>query len=216
VSERTPDRDPCEIDGKWRPSVKRPRSDLLAGRALATAAFICAAALAPRDARGREDSPPQVSVEYDDETSAARVSASIDIAAPPPTVYAVMVDCARALRIVTGLESCRVIERSADGKWDVREHIISLNFLLPRVRNVFRSEYDQDRRIRFRRVGGDLRVSEGEWHLQPLAGGTRVIYGSHVALSVPVPGLLVRQAIRYDIPNTLIALRRESLEGRRK
>ena len=129
-----------------------------------------------------------------------------------------MVDCSRALRIVTGLESCRVIERSADGTWDVREHVISVNILLPRVRNVFRSEYEQNRLIRFRRVDGDLRVSDGEWRLQPLAGGTatRVTYRAHVALSVPVPGPLVRAAIRYDIPNMLAALRRQSLEGHDK
>jgi carbon monoxide dehydrogenase subunit G len=209
--ERLRHRDRDEIDGRYRPSMSR-RSR----RAFAQAALIGAAVLAPPDAPSREASPPQVSVEYDEDASAARVSASIDISAPPQTVYALMIDCSRALRIVTGLESCRVIERSADGKWDVREHIISISFLLPRVRNVFRSEYDQDRRIRFRRVGGDLRVSDGEWHLQPLAGGTRVTYGAHVALSAPVPGPLVRQAIRYDLPNTLIALRRESLEGQRK
>jgi ribosome-associated toxin RatA of RatAB toxin-antitoxin module len=211
--ERPRHRDGNEADGRRRPRVR-----FLTHRAFAHAVLICAAMLAPRDALSREPSPPSVSVELDEESSAARVTAAIDIPAPPQTVYAVMVDCLRALRIVTGLESCRVIERSADGAWDVREHVISLNILLPRVRNVFRSEYEQNRLIRFRRVDGDLRVSDGEWRLQPLAGGTatRVTYRAHVALSVPVPGPLVRAAIRYDIPNMLDALRRQSLEGHDK
>jgi hypothetical protein len=187
-------------------------------RGFARAALVCAAVLTPLDAPSREASPPQVNVAYDEDASAADVTASIDIAAPPPIVYAVMLDCSLALRIVSGLESCRVLERSADGAWDVREHIISINILLPRIRNVFRSDYDRDRRIRFRRVDGDLRASEGEWRLQPLAAGTatRVTYRSRVALSAPVPGLLVRAAIRYDVPSTLVALRRESMQSRDK
>jgi uncharacterized protein YndB with AHSA1/START domain len=179
-----------------------------------SAALICAALSMPQNATSQDAPPPWVSVEHDEGASAVRVAASIDIAAPPRTVYAVMVDCARSLRIVTGLESCRVIERSADGRWDVREHIISIGVLFPRVRNVFRSDYDPNRRIGFRRIDGDLRMSEGEWRLEPLAGGTatRVSYRSRVAWSVPIPGALVRLAIRRDIPDTLIALRRESLE----
>lgn len=216
--ERPRHQDGNEANGRRCPGVKPPRMHFLTHRAFAHAVLICAAMLAPRDALSREPSPPSVSVELDEESSAARVTAAIDIPAPPQTVYAVMVDCSRALRIVTGLESCRVIERSADGAWDVREHVISVNILLPRVRNVFRSEYEQNRLIRFRRVDGDLRVSDGEWRLRPLAGGTatRVTYRAHVALSVPVPGPLVRAAIRYDIPNMLDALRRQSLEGRDK
>jgi hypothetical protein len=158
-------------------------------------------------------SPPSVQVDYDEDTSSARVTASIDIPAAPKVVYAVMVDCARALRVVTGLESCRVIEQSADGTWDIREHIVSIGLLLPRIRNVFRSDYERDSRIRFRRLDGDLKVSEGEWRLQPLAGGsaTRVHYQSRVGLSLPVPRFLIQEAVRRDIPNVLIALRQESL-----
>jgi ribosome-associated toxin RatA of RatAB toxin-antitoxin module len=216
--ERPRHRDGNEADGRRLPGVPKPGMHVRAHRAFAHAVLICAFMLVPRDALSREDPPPWVSVELDEDSSAARVTAAIDIPAPPRAVYAVMVDCSRALRIVTGLESCRVIERSADGTWDIREHIISLNILLPRVRNVFRSEYEQNRLIRFRRVDGDLKVSDGEWRLQPLAGGTatRVTYRAHVALSVPVPGPLVRAAIRYDIPNMLAALRRQSLEGHDK
>ena len=176
-------------------------------------AMFCALLLAAPDAASQDNSPPWVSVEYDKNASAARVTASIDILASPKTVYTVMVDCSRTLRIVKGLESCRVIEKSADGKWDIREHIISISVLLPRVRNVFRSDYDQNSQIRFHRVDGDLRVSEGKWRLQPIAGGTatRVLYQSRVALFAPVPGFLVREAIRQDIPNVLNALRHESL-----
>jgi hypothetical protein len=131
-------------------------------------------AVLPAPGSARVDvSPPSVQVDYDEDTSSARVTASIDIPAAPKVVYAVMVDCARALRVVTGLESCRVIEQSADGTWDIREHIVSIGLLLPRIRNVFRSDYERDSRIRFRRLDGDLKVSEGEWRLQRWPAGPR-------------------------------------------
>src|SRR5438128_389203 len=139
---------------KCRPTISLPTR-----RALV--ALMCAAALAPRAAASDDTSPPRIMVEYDEAASAVRVAASIDIPTTPQTVYAVMVDCSRALRIVTGLESCRVIEKGVDGSWDIREHIIATSVFLPRFRNVFRSDYHRNRLIRFRRVDGDLRVSEG-------------------------------------------------------
>ncbi len=181
-------------------------------------AAVWAATLAAPGAASQDRPPPSVNVEYDDNTSIARVTASIDILASPSAVYAVMIDCYHALRIVRGLESCRVIDKSGDGKWDVREHIISTSVFLPRVRNVFRSDYEQNLRIRFHRIDGDLRVSEGEWRLQPLAGGmaTRVTYHSRLAFFLPIPGFLIQQAIRQDIPDVLNALRRESLASKVK
>ncbi len=177
------------------------------------AAVICATAPAAGSAASQDFSSPRVSVEYDEHADAARVTASIDIPAAPQIVYQVMLDCTRALRIVTGLESCRVTETSGDGKWDIREHIISIGMLLPRVRNVFKSEYQPFQQIRFHRIDGDLRASEGEWLLQPFAGGTatRVIYQSRLAFFWPVPRFLMQEAIRRDIPGVLVALRKESL-----
>lgn len=200
------------MDRRSRARIFRsPALSRSAWRGIVTVAF--AVALGASSAACQDHPPPFVQVDYDESASSARVTASIDIPVAPKVVYAVMVDCIRALRVVTGLESCRVLEQSADGAWDIREHIVSIGALLPRIRNVFRSDYDRDSRIRFRRVDGDLRVSEGEWRLQPLAGGTatRVHYQSRVGLSLPVPKFLIQEAVRRDIPNVLAALRQESL-----
>ena len=64
-----------------------------AWRTATPAALIFGAVLAPRDAPGPEAPPPEVSVDYDEDASAARVTAAIDISAPPQIVYAVMLDC---------------------------------------------------------------------------------------------------------------------------
>jgi hypothetical protein len=80
--------------------------------------------------------------------AAGTVRGSVEIAASPSIVFAVMTDCAKALRIVRGLKSCRVLQRDPEGRWDVREHRVSWS-VLPSVRNVFRSDYVPDRSIRF-------------------------------------------------------------------
>jgi len=164
-------------------------------------------------ARAASDDP-NIHVALDPARNAAEIRASIDIPAPPAIVWRVMIDCARAYKIVSGLVACRILEASADGSNDVREHVIDPGFFLPHFRNRFRSDYLPRRLIRFRRISGDFKVADGEWRLEPRVGGqaTRVAYHAHLALFAPVPGVLVRAGIRHDFPNVLRALRREALK----
>jgi hypothetical protein len=62
-------------------------------------------------------------------------------------------------------------------------------------------------------VGGDLRVLEGEWRLEPRDGQIRVTYVNRIALPFLVPGWAARAALRRDVAAALLALRRESLAG---
>jgi uncharacterized protein YndB with AHSA1/START domain len=147
----------------------------------------------------------------DDVEQAARVSAVIDIAAPPEMVWAVMVDCARAPKFVPDLVSCRILESDPNGAWDVREHIIDWAWFLPSIRNVFRSDYDPPRVLRFKTIAGDMARSDGEWRLEPLNGGTTTRL-SYMALLSPrswIPPSLALSSIREDVPKILLALRRE-------
>lgn len=126
-----------------------------------------------------------------------------------------MTDCALAPRMVSGLKSCRVLSRDPDGRWDIREHVSRSLLFLPKVVSVFRSDYDPPRGFTFRRVGGDLKVLEGSWSLEPLDGGTRtrVIYESRAALPYAVPGPLARMVLRDQVAMALKGLRRECLAG---
>lgn len=152
-----------------------------------------------------------VEVRVEDEEDAAAVSAVIDIPAPPETVWDIMTDCERAPRFVPDLVSCRVLEHDPNGAWDIREHMIDWAWFLPTIRNVFRSDYERPHRLRFKRVDGDLRRSEGEWRLEPLNGGTatRVHYMALLAPSSWIPVSFALSSIRTDVPKVLQALRRE-------
>jgi hypothetical protein len=89
---------------------------------------------------------------------------------------------------------------------------------MPTVHNVFRSDYQPYSVIRFRKAGGDLKVEDGEWLLQPLNGGTatRVIYINHVDANILAPAALVRAVMRRDTPKVMVNLRRESLAAAKR
>ncbi len=161
---------------------------------------------------------PVVNVDTDEKLSAAHVRASIDIAAPPLTVWSVITDCARAPHIIPNLESCQIVKHDPAGHWDIREHIINWAALMPKMRTVVRTSYDVGRRMLFKRVDGDMRVSQGEWRLDPLANAhaTRLSYNALVAPNFPVPEFMVEHAVHEDLPNLLRAIERASEEDAAK
>src|SRR5665213_1301479 len=121
---------------------------------------------------------PVVHVEVDEKNNAAQIHASIHFDAPPSAVWGVISDCTRAPQIIPNLESCRALERDPAGRWQIEEHIINWNAILPKLRTVVRSSYEPGRRLTFKRVEGDMRISEGEWRMEPIANGqaTRLSY----------------------------------------
>ncbi|HWF01226.1 MAG TPA: SRPBCC family protein [Caulobacteraceae bacterium] len=141
---------------------------------------------------------------------AAMIHGAIDIDAPARAIWQVMTDCQRVPRMITNLASCRVLERNPDGRSLVRETVTRGSPFIGPIRNVVREDYEPYSRIRFARVGGDLRIEQGQWVLQPLAGGaTRVIYDNLVAADIAAPAALVRMGIRHDTAKVLENLRRE-------
>ena len=144
------------------------------------------------------------------------IHGAVDIAAPRSVVWAVMNDCARAHRMAPSVRACRILEADPGGRWDVREMTLRYGFLFGRVRSRFRSDFEPERRIAFTCVpGGDFRACHGEWRLEPIEGGVRVIYENTVSADIPVPAALVRASLRMEVPDALRALRREALGAAR-
>jgi uncharacterized membrane protein len=174
--------------------------------------FAAAAILAAGTLRAAA-SEPVVHVEPDEKANAAHVRASIDIAAPPLAVWGVITDCARQPQIVPNLESCRIVQHDPGGHWDIREHVINWAALLPKLRTVVRTSYEIGHRMLFKRVDGDMRVSQGEWRVEPLANAqaTRLYYNALVAPNFPVPEFLIERTVHQDLPNLLHAIERASM-----
>lgn len=143
--------------------------------------------------------------------AAGVVHGAVDIDASPAIVWRTILDCGRAGRMAPGVRSCRVTERDAQGRWDVREMTVRWATLTPTFRTVFRSEFEPERRIRFRCVAGDIRMCQGQWRLEPLPGGrTRVLYENRASSPISAPALVTRAAMRGDVARALVALRAEA------
>lgn len=182
-------------------------SPLVLGWLAAAAAPAQAFSLSPAAEATLEHGRPYV--EIHPQGAEGVMDAAIDIAAPPQVVFAVIADCDLAPKMVESLKSCRVLDRDPAGRWDVREEISKMTFM-PSVRNVYRSDYDPPRSVRFHRVDGDLRVFEGEWRIEPHGASVRVFYENRVSAALHVPGPVVRAALRIEVPRALLALRREA------
>jgi uncharacterized protein YndB with AHSA1/START domain len=139
----------------------------------------------------------------------------VDIAAPPQAVWRVMTDCRETPKLIASADPCRVISADPKGAWDVREQVTRGSLLTPTIHNVYRSDYQPYTLIRFHRVGGDLKLEDGEWRLVPLNGGraTRVLYTNRIATNLLAPAALVQAALKNDTPKVLLNLRREVMRG---
>jgi hypothetical protein len=149
-----------------------------------------------------------------DKGEAMHVRASIRIAAKPESVWTVVSNCQLAPKIIPHLESCRVSERDARGRWDIREHVINPP-LLPKMRTVVRNDFDAPRKLSFRLLSGDMKVSDGAWTLQPEGGGTLLLYDAIVAPGFSAPQFLVTRSIKTDFPKMLREIERASLQQSR-
>jgi uncharacterized membrane protein len=180
-----------------------------------TVLVLTAALLLPRVATAQSE--PTLKIEHDEARDAMVVHASIDIAAPPAIVWAVIIDCNRAPKFVPNMESCRIVDRDPAKRWELRETVLNI-MLLPRIRSLSRNEFEPLRRMAFKRAGGDARIADGDWRLEPLAKGkaTRLHYSAVLALNYSVPRFLVENAAARDFPTLLKGIERESLEDAAK
>ena len=149
-----------------------------------------------------------VEVSPDPRGASGLIHAQVDINATPETVWKVMVDCARVPDLMVNVKYCKVLQRDPAGHWDLREQVTRAS-LLPGVRTVMHSDYDEPRSVKFHRTDGDFKILEGEWRLEPLDGGarTRVIYESRISAPFAAPGPIMRAVLRRDMPRTLDNLR---------
>lgn len=85
---------------------------------------------------------------------------------------------------------------------------IELGSLLPAIDAVVDSSYKTGESIDFHRVGGSLKNLTGGWTLTPREDGkTEVTFRLNIDPGIPVPGWVIRQGIKAELPNTLKAVR---------
>ncbi len=86
---------------------------------------------------------------------------------------------------------------------------IAIGVIVPDLDAVVETDYQPMERISFRRKEGSLKALDGGWKLTPREGGkTEVSYWMSIDPGIPVPGWLVNEGVKSDLPKTLIALRK--------
>jgi uncharacterized membrane protein len=156
-----------------------------------------------------------VEMQPDPGRSSGIIHAAVDVRAPVERVWTLLTDCAEAPKLVQFIKACRVLEGPGPaGGWDLREDQIQPVFFLPQIRTVFRSEFEDERRIVFRCAArSELKVCDGEWRLDPVPGGAvRVTYASAVASPYPVPDFVIRTVLAAEMAEAMRTLRRRAAE----
>ena len=120
-----------------------------------------------------------------------------------------MTDCTRGHEIVKGMRSCDVLETLPNENSDIRQQVFDMGPFLPDAKTRFQSDYVPYKTITIRRVGGDLKIQDAIWSIEPQDNGlTRVSYRATILLKFPVPGGLIKNATRKDTPQIMRNLRR--------
>lgn len=188
---------------------------------LLTGSALAADTLTKEDLAKLSKGEPIVKVTRDAKSkslASGRAFAAIDIPAPPEAVFAALTDCARVKVYVKNLVSCRVVQRDPKGAWEVRETVMRISVAMPDFRAVARVEFSRPQQIRFKQIEGNFDYAEGQWDLMPFREGrmTRVFYRVRAGTSMPIPEFVIQSMIETEVPETLKALRAETVRGAAK
>lgn len=145
----------------------------------------------------------------------SRTRSSIDIAAPPTTVMAVIADFAAYPRWATEITSATVL---ATDEATGRPRTVRFQLETPALRDEHTLDYtfEDERAVHWTLVDSQmLRALDGSYLLDAAAGGTHVTYELTVDVKIPMIGLLKRRAEKVIIERALSGLKRqvESVSG---
>jgi ribosome-associated toxin RatA of RatAB toxin-antitoxin module len=139
---------------------------------------------------------------------AEHAEGSTDVHATPAEVMAVVADFEAYPEWVAGLEEVEVLARDRRG----RGTRVAFRLRTPLGEQAYTLAYryqPRDAGVSWTYVEGTLEDLSGAYTLEPATdGATRVTYRLEVALGVPLPGLVKRQAARQIVRTALADLKR--------
>ena len=137
-------------------------------------------------------------------------TASVEIAAPIETVYAVAADVEQSPRWQPQFKRCEVLERDADGNQTLVQMVTDAKIRDLKTDMVF--SYDAPTGMRWRQVKGDLKSIDGSWTFEDLGdGSTEATYAMTVDL-----GRILGAVFRGPIVGILRGQLIESMPGKLK
>jgi uncharacterized membrane protein len=139
-----------------------------------------------------------------------RAEHTLEIDAPPAACFDALVDYESFPAWQAAVEAVEVIDRHPDGLGrDVR---VQVDAKVRQFTYTLRYSYERPERISWDYVEGDVEHVEGEFRLEPLAGGerTRATYVLGIDPGFPAPGLVVRRLNGAVMKRSVEDLKREA------
>ncbi len=145
------------------------------------------------------------------DSSGYSATAAALVAAPPSEVRAVVEDGDAAADFQESLVASRIVKRTEESILVEQTVKVGLKKVTYLVRQYPRSSQLMD----FELESGDLKEMSGFWRYLPVANGektgTLLVYRLSLKPLVPVPGFLIQKSIAKNLPNTLRAVRDETI-----
>jgi hypothetical protein len=85
--------------------------------------------------------------------------------------------------------------------------VVDYSWYVPKLTYEIRADYTEPSRVAIERISGDLRSLRGSWDLMSDGDYTNAHYRVELTPGFWVPALIVRAALRRDLPKMLRALR---------
>ncbi len=158
-------------------------------------------------AEAAQHSDIEVAVALDSAEQSGTATATVRIHASRTLVWSLITSCAEALNLVPGMVSCQVLETAPDRSWQRIRHVVDYSWYVPKLTYEIRADYTEPSRVAIERISGDLRTLRGSWDLKSDGDYTSAHYRVELTPGFWVPALIVRAALRRDLPKMLRALR---------
>ncbi len=158
-------------------------------------------------AEAAQHSDIEVAVALDSAEQSGTATATVRIHASRTLVWSLITSCAEALKLVPGMVGCQVLETAPDRSWQRIRHVVDYSWYVPKLTYDIRADYTEPSRVAIERISGDLRSLRGSWDLMSDGDYTSAHYRVELTPGFWVPALIVRAALRRDLPKMLRALR---------
>ena len=139
------------------------------------------------------------------------VTAQVLINAPPDQVWPVMVNPFEFQgKIAPRMKTVEVV--ADQNNRSVLKFTLNV-MLIPNFTYTVESLYDSGEKIQFHSVGGMIKDFRGSWVMTPVDGGnqTELVYCMYIDPGFLLPQWMIREAVKNELPKTLIALRERIL-----
>jgi Polyketide cyclase / dehydrase and lipid transport len=150
----------------------------------------------------------EVLVEAIDGGKTKFVLARIYIEQPPEDVWPILANPYEfENKICPRMKTVELISEKADS--NVIKCGWNICLLIPKITYTVESKFEQQKQVQFRRIAGTFKEFRGSWMLRPLDGGKscEVLYSMFIDPGIPLPKWIVREALKNELPQTLIGLR---------